>query len=153
VSALSDYHYTVRAVVSPDGCETEDGVCVQATTPPPAPPDVQGLIAERRNVSGARIDVYWDAAGCPAPGRHLLYGDLAGVETPAPLGAKCGLPPAGLYHWLDAPPGNLWFLVVADDGDATEGSWGQRSDGTERNDGEPSLLCGMFLRDDTGDCP
>jgi hypothetical protein len=153
VSALSDYHYTVRAVVSPDGCETEDGVCVQATTPPPAPPDVQGLIAERRNVSGARIDVYWDAAGCPAPGRHLLYGDLAGVETPAPLGAKCGLPPAGLYHWLDAPPGNLWFLVVADDGDATEGSWGQRSDGTERNDGEPSLLCGMLLRDDTGDCP
>ena len=153
VEPETTYHYTVRAIVSAEGCETKDGDCATATTRGPGPPPAVGLRASRANVAGSSIDLEWDASSCPAPGYHLLFGPLAAVAGPEPSGAVCDIGTLGTYAWQGVPPGKLWFLVVSDDGAATEGSWGTRSDGTARGDGEPSLACGLTLRDDSGDCP
>ncbi len=152
------YHYTVRAVVSAEGCQTADGNCATVTTPAPGPPPVPDgtfgspLRASRADGAGSAIDLEWDVAGCPAPGYHLLYGPLGGVAGPELGGAVCELRTSGTFSWLGAPPGDLWFLVVGDDGVATEGNWGMRSDGFPRGGAAPSTQCGMASRDNTGSC-
>src|SRR6185295_4960649 len=134
------YHYTVRAVMSP-GCRTADSSCVAAAAPResgPAPvPDGtigQPMIASRLDGAGSSLGVQWDVLTCPAPGYHLLWGDLAAVATQTVAGGACGLS-GGHYEWTSVPPGDLWFLIVSDDGLTVEGSWGGRTDGQPRGGG------------------
>jgi hypothetical protein len=151
------YNYTVRAVLSVAGCETVDSECVSLTTPsigpPPVPDGVLGspLVAAKLNETGTSVRVIWDAS-CSAPGYHLLYGALDDLGGPTPAGAECALDTSGVFDWPVLPAGDLWFLVVGDDETTTEGSWGLRSDGSERAGTAPSNLCSMTLHHNTGFC-
>ena len=75
---------------------------------------------------------------------------VATVETHAVTGGLCALNP-GSDLWEDAPD-DAWFLIVADDGGFTEGSWGSASSGLRRP-GVPSGQCSMSARDDSETCP
>jgi hypothetical protein len=153
------YNYTVRAELSTNGCETADSDCVAVTTPAVGPPPVPDgtfgspLLVAKKDDVGTAVRVTWDAASCPPPGRQLLYGLLSGVSEPAPDGAQCNLSFSGIYNWFAMPPGDVWFLVVSNDGSSTEGSWGRRSDGSERGGTTPSAFCGMTTHESTATCP
>ena len=54
--------------------------------------------------------------------------------------------------WANAPAGDIWFVVVGDDGDGTEGGWGDVG-GAERNGSTASGFCGNFDRYNAGSCP
>jgi hypothetical protein len=49
--------------------------------------------------------------------------------TAAVSGAACDLGTSGTASWTGVPAGNLWFVVVGDNGGTVEGSWGKRTDG------------------------
>lgn len=152
------YHYTVRARVSAEGCETEDSACVSAlavdgAAPPPVPDGDGGTpLVVAKGPTPFRLDLGWDAASCPAEGHHLLYGALGQAATGQVTGAACGLGPGGTFHWFGVPGGDLWFLVVGSSAGKIEGDWGARSDGTPRGGGTVSGRCGMLVRDDNGSC-
>jgi hypothetical protein len=156
VGPQTSYNYTVRAVLTAEGCETADSNCLALTTPrvgpQPIPNGVFGLpvLAAKRNDEGTNIRVTWDVF-CGGAGYHLLYGSLSGVSGPTPVGAECDLA-SGVHDWPAVPAGDLWFLVVGNDNDSTEGSWGRRSDGSERAGTTPSAQCGMTFHDNTGTC-
>ena len=159
VQPETSYHYTVRAVLSAEGCETVDSDCDTATTsvlgPPPVSDGIAGLpfLASRADAAGAAIDLTWDA-GCPATGYHLLYGSLADVAAPelAADGGECNLDLSGSYNWSEVPVGDVWFLIVSNDGITTEGSWGQQTDGVERGGTTPSGQCGITQHKNNGSC-
>jgi len=92
----------------------------QTCTPGGPPKPARALTASRLDASTVHVD--WDAAGCPAPNYHLLYGPLATVGSYALAGGVCGLGPLGSYDWQGVPAGDLWYVVVSDDAGATEGS-------------------------------
>jgi hypothetical protein len=105
---------------------------------------------------GTTATVMWDATNCPSDGYHLLYGYGSGLPTYSVAGGACGLGVSGTAVWYNVPDpssdgrGFLWFLIVGDNGDDVEGSWGQASSGQERGIG-PSGVCGMTIRS-SGDC-
>jgi hypothetical protein len=106
------------------------GACTTAGAGPPSVPDggaVPGL-PMRASRSGGSVLVTWDAASCPAAAVNLYYGALGSFASFT--GASCSLPPSGSA--TVAIPGNAWFLVVATDGAAKDGSHARRLDGTER---------------------
>ena len=54
--------------------------------------------------------------------------------------------------WDPAPAGDLWFVLVGDDGAGTESAWGQGFFG-ERNGLVASGACGSSAKDVTATCP
>jgi len=158
VVADAVYHYTVRAVTSAAGCETEDSACVSVlaadAAPPPAVPDGRngnGLVVGK-GPTAFRLVVDWDAATCPAEGYHLLFGPLGGVGDYEIAGARCGLGGLGEYPWLGVPADDLWFVVVSSSAQRIEGSWGESSDGAPRGGGAASGQCGTLVRDESAAC-
>ena len=155
----TSYYYTVRAVLSAEGCETVDSACATGTTtafvPAPVSDGAAGapVLAARTDAAGTVIDLTWDV-GCPAAGYHLLFGSLSGVSDPTltAAGGACNMGLSGSYEWLDVPAGDLWFLVISDDGATVEGSWGQQSNGVERGSTNASGQCGMTTHDNSGSC-
>ena len=134
----------------PDG----DGVCSAGpAVPPPVPDGIFGTPLTLGKGAGTDLDVSWDATTCPATGYDILYGDLAAVESLTPTGSACALGTSGSYPWNAVPPGDVWVLVVGDDGNQTEGNWGFDSDGSPRRPGVASGECGNSLRSDAGICP
>jgi subtilisin-like proprotein convertase family protein len=136
---------------------TIDGWSLALTFPaqscnPAGPPKPAQALAASRGDAGT-IHVTWDAAGCPTPNDHLLYGPLSSVASYALDGAVCGLGPLGSFDWSGVPAGDLWFVVVGDDAAGTEGSWGQASGGLERGGTAASGQCGFALRSNAGTCP
>ncbi|HEX4825425.1 MAG TPA: choice-of-anchor J domain-containing protein [Candidatus Polarisedimenticolaceae bacterium] len=125
-----------------------------ATSVKPVPDGTFGaaMHATRSAPDGTRIGVTWDVATCVSTGYHILYGDLASVASSTVSGSVCGVGTSGSYTWTAVPGGSLWFVVAADDGTATEGSWGTATSG-ERGGTSPSGQCGMSTRDDSGSCP
>jgi len=118
-------------------------------TPPPPPPPAAELLASR--VGSDAIHLAWDA-GCGAINYHLAYGPLALLPSYAVSGGVCGLGPLGAYQWSGVPSENLWFLVIADDGNFTEGSWGLDGAGAHRKGTTPSSWC-FSARTNAGVCP
>ena len=116
------------------------------------PRPVSQMLASRANPAGTAIDVTWNAGRCPSPGYHLIYGDLPDVAAYTISGSECGLGNTGSATGIPVPPDDLWILVVANDGEQTEGSWGQATGG-ERNGPVPSGECGFVMRDNSGTCP
>ena len=108
--------------------------------------------AARKNVTGNKIDLNWDVTLCTSIDFQLIYGDMATVATPVVDGSVCGLGISGSAGGVPLPPGDLWFLVVATDGNLIEGSWGQGASG-ERGGVTPSFECGVTVRDNGGSCP
>lgn len=106
------------------------GPCAIAPVGPPPIPDggaVPGapLLASK---IGDDVLVTWDAATCPAAAVNIYRGSIGDYSTFT--AGSCGLAPSGS---ATLPlPGNVWFLVAATDGGATDGSWGRDLGGLER---------------------
>jgi hypothetical protein len=111
------------------------------------------MTGSRADAAGSTIDLTWDVATCSSPNHHLLYGDLAAVASPTVLGAACNLGTSGSGSWSGVPAGDLWFVVVGDDGVSTEGSWGTDGAGAQRGLFTASGQCGLTARDNSGVCP
>lgn len=126
-----------------------------AGPPPPVPDGLFGLAmtAERVDAVGSTIDLDWDTASCVAPDYHILYGPLASLAGYALGGGVCGLGTSGSYTWSGVPSDDLWFLVVGNDGDRVEGTWGKDHSGTHVGGTTASGQCGYSTRDNTGACP
>jgi hypothetical protein len=82
----------------------------------------------------------------------VLYGVFSNLASSTPSAAVCDLGATGSASWTGVPGGNLWFVVVGDNGAASEGSWGTKTVG-ERGGTGASGLCGMTTRDNSGTCP
>lgn len=128
-------------------------VSAPAIPPPPVP---DGTIGSPMTVSKAlagdtAVTIFWDTESC---GTGVRYRILHGVRTSFPLGeldtydvagGVCDVSPP--FEWTPgavAPGRFIWWVVVADDGDVTEGSWGSGALG-ERNSalqGGASGKCG-----------
>jgi hypothetical protein len=107
----------------------------------------------RADAAGTTIDLTWDVSTCSSTDHHLIYGDLASVASTTVVGAACDLGTSGSASWSGVPSGNLWFLIVGDDGASAEGSWGTDGAGAQRGGSVPSGRCGMTARDNSGACP
>lgn len=134
-----------------------DSVCTIRTTiqPPPVEDGSTGspLTAQRISSDGSAIRLLWSPSSC-APDHHVLFGSIHSVDTLAVDGAECAVGNTGQYDWLGVPPGDLWFLMVADGADFwTEGTWGLDGAGRHRSGGNPSYQCGFLARDNEGSCP
>ena len=68
-------------------------------------------------------------------------------------GGVCAIGTVGSFTWSSVPAGDLWFLVVGDDGASTEGSWGTNGSGAQRAGSTASGVCAIVDRDNTGTCP
>jgi subtilisin-like proprotein convertase family protein len=130
-----------------------DLACAFSGTPPPVPDGTFGAEMTASRMTGADIHVTWDVATCTAANYHLLYGALADVSSYALSGAVCGLGPLGSYDWAGSPAGDLWYLIVADDAAAMEGTWGTDGAGAHRAGTSASGLCGFTTRSNAGTCP
>jgi subtilisin-like proprotein convertase family protein len=130
-----------------------DLACALAGTPPPVPDGAIGTEMAASRMAGSGIHVTWDVATCVAENYHLLYGTLQNVSSYTPTGAVCGLGPLGSYDWAGSPAGDLWFLIVADNAAAMEGTWGANGAGADRAGTTPSGLCGFTTRSNAGTCP
>jgi hypothetical protein len=121
--------------------------------PPPVPDGTFGtpLRISRANAAGTILNVSWDATHCGSVDYHLLYGQLANVGSYVIDGSVCDLGPGGTATGLPVPSGSLFFLMVADDGGGTEGSWGHATGGP-RNGTTPSGVCGITARVNDGFC-
>jgi hypothetical protein len=122
---------------------------------------------DKLDAQGSTLELTWSAAACPgAASHHVVYGTRAqlpsAINEPHGLsGAACGVGPTSPRLWEGVPDpttdptGLLWFLLVADDGQATEGSWGRNSGGFERYGPAPggdSGLCGVTSKDPGSVC-
>lgn len=112
-----------------------------------------GIRVSKVGSSGSSIRLTWDVSTCQAAGYHLIYGELSGVAEYTLDGARCDLGSQGVVNWTTVPTGNIWFVVIGDDGEGTEGSWGQDSGEADRNRSISSGFCGNSLRDNAGTCP
>jgi plastocyanin len=135
-------------------------VLAPPAAPPPVPDGTAGdaVLVERLDADGVALAVSWDATSCAgASDFFIVHGGTSDLPS-APggaftlAGAVCalGAPP---FVWDPAPPaapGELvWWLVLASDGAATEGSWGSDSAGAERlgpGAAGESGLCGHAMK-------
>ena len=122
--------------------------------PPPVPDGSFGspMLASRGDPAGSVIDLTWDVSTCQASDYHVLFGSLANVAGLGIDGGVCSIGTVGSFTWSSVPAGDLWFLVVGDDGATTEGSWGTDGSGEQRV-GNTAGVCAIVSRDDTGTCP
>ena len=158
VGSQTAYHYTVRALVSAAGCQTADSNCISVVTPAAGPPPVPdgsfgtAMTATRVEPSGTAIELFWDVDSCPSSAYHVLYGPLDSVAALVPGGALCDPGNTGNTLWAAVPIGDLWFLVVGNDGAMVEGNWGETSNGAHRGGNIASGQCAITSRDNSGDC-
>ena len=122
---------------------------------PPVPDGTFGtsMKATRGAVDGSTINLTWDVSGCAGKGYHTVYGPLANLATYQVGGGVCGMGTAGSFSWTSAPAGDLWFVVVADDLNGTEGLWGTESAGGAMDGFVPSTVCGNANRVNLSTCP
>jgi hypothetical protein len=148
------YWYVDNAVVhffAPELCLNE--VCATASSSPPPVPDGSSggapMLADRAVADGSEILVTWDDQ-CAPTAANILYGPLDQVSTHTVSGAVCGI--LNPETWVSVPAGDLWFVVVSDDGVGVESSWGLGTEG-ERNGLVESGMCGSTAKDINGVCP
>ncbi len=125
---------------------------IRVTAGPPAPPGVP---------NGADTTIPMTASKTDAGGT-----DLSIAYEPTVLGGtygltsgRCAIGSTSPFVWTLTPiptPGDfVWWVIVADDGASTEGSWGKDSSGGER-DGSgangASGLCANTAKDITNTC-
>ncbi len=120
---------------------------------PPPVPDGSGIGQPMRvtghTLDGNQIILEWDDRCSPASTK-ILYGPLDQVATYGIAGAACAI--ANPEVWGSVPAGDLWFVLVGEDGLGLESSWGQASGG-ERGGLAASGTCGSSAKDLAGSCP
>lgn len=119
---------------------------VDASTPPPGVPDrgATPVTVTKNDAAGTSLTVSWDTATCSDTYDHeIIYGGKTQLPA-APggtfgvAGSVCGVGATSPFAWSSVPPDAgdgsplLWWLLVAKDA-TREGSWGEGSDGLERN--------------------
>jgi hypothetical protein len=121
-------------------------------SPPPVPDGSGGgqpMRVTGHTPGGSQITLEWDDQCSPA-GTKILYGPLDQVATYGIAGAACAI--ANPEVWTAVPAGDLWFVLVGEDGQGIESSWGQASGG-ERGGLAASATCGSNAKDLAGSCP
>ncbi len=125
-----------------------DGACNSVVTqgPPPWTPhgDTSGAAvqASKNDAGASAIQVTWDVT-CAAADYEIVYGTGSQLPTSysgiySVTGVDCSIGTAGTDDWTGVPDPSgypsrfLWFLVVATDGQLTEGPWGLNSGSVER---------------------
>lgn len=139
-----------------------------AGSPPGVPDGTSGMAMRvtRLDPQGSTMSLTWDTTACAARGYHLLFG--GGSQLPAVAGgafdlsgARCDIGVTSPYVWSGTPntssdpSGLVWWLIVAHDGAATEGSWGRDGAGSERvgpGPGGASLECGVSIKSTSNGC-
>lgn len=125
---------------------------------PPAVPDGDGatvpMTVAKLDAGGVDLSIAYDTS-CPDASDHdVIFG--TGADLPATLGGtyaldggSCAVGLSSPFTWTGTPAvaaGEfLWWVIVADDGASTEGSWGKDSSGGERpgpGTGGASGVCG-----------
>jgi len=145
-----------------------DNVKIDATAPAgcnmvqcPAAPGVAKPVADGsygtamkadRGAGGTSINLTWDVTTCSSTDHEVLYGSLASVASYAVSGGYCGLGVSGSGTWTGVPAGDLWFVVVGNDGAGTEASWGTGTAG-QMGGTTASGQCGNSARNNGGTCP
>ena len=141
---------------------------------PPAPPGVPDgattgttpMTVTPLDIAGTSLQISWDTAACNGDtGFHIVYGQKSDLPAaPGGMfsldGGVCALGGTSPFVWNQVPEatdggGLIWWLVLANDGSATEGSWGHGSTAGERIgpgvDGS-SAVCGMTAKSLTNTC-
>ncbi|MDH3627245.1 MAG: immune inhibitor A [Acidobacteriota bacterium] len=155
-NASWDYWYSVDDVTLTAFVDVACTPASSGSAPAPAPDGslgTQPLRGSRQTVTGDMIDVSWDTASCTANNYNLIYGNLSTVSSYALTGSVCGVGTSGTTLWSGVPAGNLFFLVVGDNGSGSESSWGSDSGGGERNGLAASGECAVGLKETTATCP
>jgi uncharacterized repeat protein (TIGR01451 family) len=143
------YWYVDNVVVhylAPEICFNES--CAAPTASPPPIPD-GSVLADRLTPDGSQISIAWDDQCAPASAK-ILYGPLDQVSAYTVSGSVCDISNPAI--WDTVPAGDVWFVLIGDDGLGVESSWGQASGG-ERDGLHHSGTCGSSAKDITGSCP
>jgi hypothetical protein len=128
------------------------GSCTTEAAGPPPIPDGASVPGQPMTVAtrGADLVLNWDATQCPPTAVNIYWGNLGSFSTFA--GGVCGLAPTGTATISLA--GNVWFVVAATDGAATDGSWSRDALGNEKNYSGAATACPAIIRHVTNnDCP
>jgi subtilisin-like proprotein convertase family protein len=136
---------------------TEPGCSMPACiADPPGPPPIpdgsagtQPLLMSRLDPEGTRLELDWDDQCLPV-GTKVIYGSLSQVSSYQISGSICGVSDPQVLN--PAPAGNIWLLLISDDGFGVESSWGL-THGAERNGLVHSNTCGSVGKAITGTCP
>ncbi len=96
-----------------------DLVIARATTPGEA----TDLRVQARDPLGGGMSIDYTPA-CGGADHTIVYGPLESVDEYAYSGQVCGLGNSGEYAGFDPGTGSYFFLVIANDGLGTEGSYG-----------------------------
>ena len=127
--------------------------CVASGASPPPVPDgdagTEPVRAQRLTADGSQLLVEWDDQ-CAAAATKILFGPLDQVSSHVVSDAVCAV--ATPQIWDPVPQGDLWFVLVGEDGAGIESSWGQGVGG-ERNGVTASGMCGSTIKDVSGACP
>jgi len=100
--------------------------------------------------SGGNVVVTWDAAQCLAVAVNIYRGAIGSYASFT--GGHCALPGNGSA--TIALPDNVWFVVAATDGAATDGSYGRTAGGGESAYGGSAAACpGIAANVTNNACP
>ncbi len=142
-----------------------------STGTPPGVPDGRAgapMLVGKLAPGGSTLSIAWDATSCSgATGHQIVYGYAFGLPGSTGgayelAGAACSIGTASPYNWAGVPSafvgsaGFVYWLVVATDGAATEGSWGKDGAGIERagpGNAGSSAECGIAFKSLTNACP
>jgi len=119
---------------------------------PPVPDGRSGSEPLRVDRTGNTLELSWDNQCLASGPTKILYGSLAGVSQHVIDGSVCGIDAASAGTSWTPPLAELWFVVVKENDQAVEGSWGQATAG-ERNGTDDSGQCGVTAKDVSGSCP
>jgi hypothetical protein len=154
----TEYFFSVNSTDELGNFGTDDngGLFYTFTTvcapPPPIPngsADTLPLAVERATADGGQVILYWDDQ-CGAAETNLLYGTLGQVSTYQIEGALCSISQPEL--WDAVPDGDFWFILVGENPDHLESSWGHASSG-ERSSFSASGQCGTTIKNPSVQCP
>jgi plastocyanin len=122
---------------------------IVVTGGPPSPPGVpdgsgatRPMTVAKLDTAGADLSIAYDTGCAGANGHDIIHG--TGVHLPvapggsyASAGGRCGIGANSPFAWTATPSplsGDfVWWLILAEDGSGTEGSWGKDSGGFERD--------------------
>ena len=128
-----------------DGDNVYDAADSDCATSSGTPGEVDLLTVSGYNPATGAVDLAY-SVGCGTSDNILVWGDLAQVSTYNYSGQLCAIGNGGTLNWTP-PAGNLFFLLVGNDGTA-EGSYGMSSIGTER----PEEAVCAFTQDLSNTC-
>ncbi len=143
---------------------------VDASPQPPGVPDGTNATTPMTviplDLPVATLSIAWDTTTCTGGSdHHIIYGQ--GNDLPSapgmpftPLAGVCSMGTTSPFVWNNVPTasdgsGLLWWIIVANNGSTTEGSWGTDSAGAERRGpgaGGMSGVCGITSKSLSNTC-